>query len=167
MHSYTQGLERPTDFVLLLLVLRITIVYNFPGGSLPSTTFPTDWKSCAAIRNVTQIVLMKISSIFIAVLQQFSIAKSLLLFSSFLAEDKNAKLILRKTTRPIWFGKPQIFHTRRQSKPKNLYLESKSAVLVGANTIQIGNYSQNLICRPFTLWWNGYRLSDKCFLWRG
>lgn len=101
MLSYTQGLERPTDFVLLLLVLRITIVYNFPGGSLPSTTLPTDWKSCAAIRNVTQIVLIKISSIFIAVLQQFSIAESLLLFISFLAEDENAPPILRKTTRPI------------------------------------------------------------------
>jgi hypothetical protein len=57
-----------------------------------------------------------------------------------------------KTTRKS-FGKSscqsdpatsQIIHARRQSKPENLYSGSKSQVLPGANTIQIGNYSQNL-----------------------
>jgi len=69
MLSYAKGLERPTDFVLLLLVLRIKIVINFPGGSLIAITFQTNLKSRAAIRNVTQTDPMKIRSNFIAVLQ--------------------------------------------------------------------------------------------------
>ena len=69
MLSYAKGLEWPTDFVLLLLVLRIKMVISFPGGSLITITLRTNPKGRAAIRNVTQTDPMKIRSIFIAVLQ--------------------------------------------------------------------------------------------------
>jgi len=69
MLSYVKGLEWPTDFVLLLLVMRIKHVNNFPGGSLFPVTIQTNLEGRAAIRNVTRIAPMKIRSIFIAVPQ--------------------------------------------------------------------------------------------------
>jgi hypothetical protein len=64
-------------------------------------------------------------------------------FSS-LAERSNASPILRKITLFFDSANPRFFMPK-QSKPKNLYAESTSTVLSGANTRQPGNYSQNLL----------------------